>query len=83
MCDSPIRRLVTSSNGMPAKSLSNFTFEITDQPGVDQPLFDIDATTGEIRLADPTQPNAFNEHTIWFDRRMRVPLQNQAVRFRR
>ena len=47
--------------------LSNFTFEITDQDGTNGPLFKVDSSTGELRLANPTQPNAFNEHAIWFD----------------
>ncbi|MEM6366057.1 MAG: LamG-like jellyroll fold domain-containing protein, partial [Planctomycetota bacterium] len=46
--------------------LSSFTFEVTDQE--DQgPLFKVDPSTGEVSLADPTTPDSYSDHVVWFD----------------
>ena len=46
--------------------LSNFTFSITDQDP-SGPLFVVDSSTGEIRLADPQTPDAYTDHILWLD----------------
>lgn len=47
--------------------LSNHTFDITSQSGNDAPLFAVESSSGQVRLALPTEPDGFNNHVAWFD----------------
>ena len=44
--------------------LANSSFSITGQDGV---LFTVDPHTGELKLADPTEPDGFSDHILWLD----------------